>query len=171
MKSILMTLVLIGAVAFAQNRTKDQTEMMDFAKEHMPKRYKRMQNDNQLRRRLLPEMRKRFQQLKRLQKSNADDYQLALSVVKTENEIDGLIENYQSAQTDTEKKQLESEIRKKLETVFQTRETLYKNEINRLEDALKQATDRLKLRTQNKEELIEKRLNSLLRNLDDDQLW
>ena len=107
--------------------------------------------------------------LKRQMKRDKNQYENSRARIKLEHESQMIVFRYRKAE-DSQKESLKRELRATLDKLFDMREQEREQQVQRLEKKLEELRASLKTRKQNKNRIIEKRLEKLL-GVDTDLQW
>jgi len=113
-------------------------------------------------RRTLSRIYREMHYLKRLKEEDPDRYENVLEEKKLEKTTKDLAKKYRKSEDRSEKEKIKAELNELLYKLFEYRQMNRQYEINRLEERLQLLKEDMEERVNNKEEIIENRLDKLI---------
>lgn len=171
---LLMIITLTMSVMFSQGRQNQQRQnakeliqkTIQFLEVNMPDKAKSL---NELKaknpkryRRVLTNLAKRYRIIEKLKSSNSDSYQFAIENYKNEITIQELKEDYKESDSEEEKSKIKENIKRLLIKSFDAKMKITENELERMEEKLKESKLKLENQMKNKDKAIELRLEQML---------
>ena len=165
---IILVMIIFGGtitVLAQQPPPPVEEEMLNFMRDNLPQRYRRM---NELRQhkpqRFSQELERempRFRQLRLAQGAEPEEYQWQIKIFRQEDECRDLKEAYQQADAAL-KPQKKEALRENLSMLFDLKYEHQRQRMKTIERKLAELKENLEKRAQNRQKLIEKRLEQLL---------
>lgn len=163
---MLVVLAVAVANAWAQQPPEiNEQELVAFVKEVNPPLAERIEKvrsvNHEEYRRLLFDVAKHYNEVKRLQANNPDLAAKAVEVMRSEGRTTELAEMYKRSQDPQEKEKIRSEMKSLLFQAFDNKLALREAQAGFIENELQQLKARIAQKRQNKEKIIEKRFSDL----------
>ena len=124
------------------------------------------ENDPQQYRRFLIKNFIEFEKLERIKDISPDYYQRGLEKARLDGQCWKIAWNYRNSSDQSEQQALRTELKQKLGTLFDLREKDKRERIEKLEEELATLKEMVRERQENREDIIERRLNDMLRETD-----
>ncbi|MFQ5864558.1 MAG: hypothetical protein ACE5IW_04940 [bacterium] len=144
------------ALAFLEELAPFRLKHIRRLKQHRPEQYHRV----------LVEVLERQRMLLDLEIDDPERAELIKKQIQLENRTEELAHTFRMSEDETEKAQLEKDLRSALSELFDLRELEKQREIERLEKQLKELKNMVKKRKDHRGEIIQKRLDQMLGKVD-----
>lgn len=145
---------------------KDEQEVLDTIKLESPAQYKDLvelkKKHPKIYKRLIRNEFKRYKRLMDLRKTKPELFEKIIKIGQLERKTRDLARQYKETDSAERKAELKAELKNLLLELFELRQERYKAELMELEKQIKELSSKIKKRSENKEKIVERRLQNLL---------
>lgn len=143
----------------------DEEEFLQFVKQEDPERLEDLKEAKErepfMYQRMIGEGIQHMRFLNRLKKDNPELYAKVRKEQQAEREVQKLVKSYRQTKDTKQREQLKRELRQRLETLFDLRQSHREEEIKRIEKELATLREKTAERKKNRERIIESKLNEV----------
>ncbi|MEW6555919.1 MAG: hypothetical protein AB1349_01020 [Elusimicrobiota bacterium] len=164
--SIFLSLYLIPCLYAQEVSVREEQQILEATKMEDPQLYsdliKLQKKQPRVYRRLVSDELKKRKFLDELKKTKPEIYEKIVRINSLEKKTRDLVQLYKAADSNERKAELKLDLKNVLTELFELKQDRYRIELQSLENQIKEINTKLEKRTQNKEKIINRRLEELL---------